>query len=253
MAGPKDQTETSYANLQHLGRRCPDVAIHAAAQHPNPPVAFSHWRCTPGGRHISQCEKSHHDISARVPRTKALMTERTQVELSSVFPRRVWRGLLAVVLTLGISSGAAADVLGGRVVAVADGDTITVLDAGKAQHVVRLSGIDAPEKKMPFGQRSKQSLSDLVYGRWVEVEGEKNDRYGRLVGKVLASGRDVNLAQIQAGMAWHYKEYQREQTLPDRGMYAESESKAATAKRGLWAAPNPVPPWDWRKARRRKD
>ena len=78
---------------------------------------------------------------------------------------------------------------------------IKVLDADKVQHVVRLSGIDAPEKKMPFGQRSKQNLSDLVYGKWVEVEGEKTDRYGRLVGKVLVNGKDANLAQVQAGMA----------------------------------------------------
>ncbi len=79
--------------------------------------------------------------------------------------------------------------------------------------------------------------------------GEKNDRYGRLVGKVLVNGRDANLAQIQAGMAWHYKEYQREQTVTDRQLYAEAESHAAMTKQGLWADPNPVPPWDWRKAR----
>ncbi len=181
------------------------------------------------------------------------MTACAQQQLSPAFPRRVWRGLLAVVLTLGISLGVAADVIQGKVVAVTDGDTVKVLDANKVEHAVRLSGIDAPEKKMPFGQRSKQSLSDLVYERWVEVEGEKNDRYGRLVGKVSVNGRDANLAQIQAGMAWHYKEYQREQPVPDRRMYAEAESKAAMAKEGLWADPNPVSPWDWRKARRRKD
>ncbi|HQR98195.1 MULTISPECIES: thermonuclease family protein [unclassified Polaromonas] len=170
-----------------------------------------------------------------------------------LFSRRAWRGLLFTMLALGLSIVAAAAVLEGRVVAVTDGDTVKVLDANKFEHVVRLSGIDAPEKRMPFGQRSKQNLSDLVYGRWVEVEGEKNDRYGRLVGKVLVKGRDANLAQIQAGMAWHYKEYQREQTVPDRRMYAEAESMASMAKRGLWTDHNPVPPWDWRKARRRKD
>lgn len=254
MAAPKDQTETSHANLQHLACPCGSDAFHAAAQHPpKPTVAVSCSPRTPCKQHISQCKECHRDDGASLPDTKALMTECTQHQLSPAFPHRVWRGLLAVVLTLGISSGAEADVLGGKVVAVTDGDTITVLDAGEVQHVVRLSGIDAPEKKMPFGQRSKQSLSDLVYGRWVEVEGEKNDRYGRLVGKVLVNGRDANLAQIQAGMAWHYKEYQREQTLPDRRMYAEAESKAAMAKRGLWADHNPVPPWDWRKERRRKE
>lgn len=106
---------------------------------------------------------------------------------------------------------------------------------------------------MPFGQRSKQSLSDLVYGKWVEVKSEMNDRYGRLVGKIIVNGRDANLAQIHAGMAWQYKVYQREQTAPDRRIYAEAENKAAMARRGLWADPDSVPPWEWRKVRRRKD
>lgn len=144
--------------------------------------------------------------------------------------RRAWRGWLISAVASGFSIAAAATVLEGKVVAVTDGDTVKVLDVSKAEHVVRLAGIDAPEKRMPFGQRSKQSLSDLVYGRWVEVEGEKSDRYGRLVGKVLVNGRDANLAQIQAGMAWHYKEYQREQTVTDRRTYAEAESNAAMTK-----------------------
>ena len=174
------------------------------------------------------------------------------------FPARLcgggaYRGLLVAVLALSLSMAVAAAALKGKVVAVTDGDTVKVLDANKAEHVVRLSGIDAPEKRMAFGQRSKQSMSDLVYGKWVEVEGEKNDRYGRLVGKVLLNGRDINLAQIQAGMAWHYKAYQREQTVQEQRTYAEAESKAAMAKRGLWADASPVPPWEWRKARRQKD
>lgn len=169
------------------------------------------------------------------------------------FSHRVWRGLLTSALALVISAVAGAAVLSGKVVAVTDGDTLKVLDADKVQHVVRLSGIDAPERKMPFGQRAKQNLSALAYGRWVEVEGEKNDRYGRLLGKVLVNGRDANLAQIQAGMAWHYKQYQREQPAPDRQIYAEAEIKAAAARQGLWLDRNPVAPWDWRKERRHKE
>ncbi len=88
------------------------------------------------------------------------------------------------------------------VVHVADGDTITVLDAGKVQHKVRLAGIDAPEKAQPFGQRSRESLADLVAGRTVIVETHKKDRYGRYVGKVILNSRDVNLEQIRRGMAW---------------------------------------------------
>jgi hypothetical protein len=99
---------------------------------------------------------------------------------------------------------------------VADGDTITVLDENRHQHKIRLAGIDAPEKAQDFGQRSKQSLSDQAYRQHVMVETGKTDRYGRLVGKVLVNGQDVNLEQVRRGMAWHYKAYQREQAPADR-------------------------------------
>ncbi len=84
------------------------------------------------------------------------------------------------------------------------------------------------------------------------MEGEKNDRYGRLVGKVLVNGGDANLAQIQTGMAWHYKQYQREQSAEDRQTYAAAEDAAKSKKLGLWAENDPVAPWDWRKDRRGK-
>ena len=129
---------------------------------------------------------------------------------------------------------------------VADGDTITVLDADKVQHKIRLTGIDAPEKKQAFGTCSKQSLSDMVYNKTVTVETVKRDRYGRELGKVLADGKDVNLEQIRAGMAWHYKAYQRDQSAADRQAYAEAENEAKAARRGLWDDPEPVPPWEWR-------
>eukprot|EP01041_Mallomonas_annulata_P033793 gene33793-56465_t len=94
----------------------------------------------------------------------------------------------------------------GRVVGVADGDTITVLDDNKVQHKIRLAGIDAPEKKQPFGQRSKQSLSDLVFDKAVTVETNKRDKYQREVGKVLVDRTDANLEQA----------YEREQPAIDR-------------------------------------
>ncbi len=99
---------------------------------------------------------------------------------------------------------------------VADGDTITVLDTDKVQHKIRLAGIDAPEKKQPFGNRSKESLSDLVFSKTVTVDTGKTDRYGREVGKVLIDGIDANLVQVQRGFAWHYKAYEREQPAVDR-------------------------------------
>lgn len=141
----------------------------------------------------------------------------------------------------------------GRVVGVADGDTVTVLDDHRVQHKVRLAGIDAPEKGMPYGQRSKQHLSDLVFGKTVTLEGDKVDRYGRTVAKVIVNGRDVNLAQIAAGMAWHYKKYDREQSASDRTLYGAEELNARAARRGLWGDAQPVAPWDWRAGKRMKE
>jgi endonuclease YncB( thermonuclease family) len=140
--------------------------------------------------------------------------------------------------------------LEGKVVGVADGDTITVLGAGNQQTRVRLQGIDAPESRQAFGQASKRNLSDLIFGRQVVVEYEKTDQYGRTLGKVLIGGRDVNLEQVKAGLAWHYKYYQDEQSPDDRRLYANAEMEARSAKRGLWADPAPIPPWDFRRGKR---
>ena len=140
--------------------------------------------------------------------------------------------------------------LEGKVVSIADGDTITVLDSGEKQHRIRLTGIDAPESGQAFGTRSRQRLADLVFGKQVIVEYDKKDRYRRTLGKVIVDGRDANLEQIKSGMAWHYKYYESEQPPEDRKTYAEAEVEARAAKRGLWVDPNPVPPWDFRRGRR---
>lgn len=139
-----------------------------------------------------------------------------------------------------------ADTLSGRIVGVSDGDTVTLLDAAYRQHKIRLAGIDAPEKSQPFGQRSKEHLSNRVFGQQVTVEGSKTDRYGRLVGKVIVSGTDVNLMQLRIGMAWHYKAYEKEQTPADRHQYAETERAARHQRVGLWRDTNPHAPWDFR-------
>ena len=116
-----------------------------------------------------------------------------------------------------------AETLTGRVVRVTDGDTIVVLDADKVQHKIRLQGIDAPERHQAFGTKSKEHLSDLVAGKTVEVDYSKYDRYGRVLGIVMVNGEDVNLEQIEAGMAWHYKKYQGEQSASDRIEYSDAE------------------------------
>lgn len=154
---------------------------------------------------------------------------------------------LCLCLLLGSAS---AETIAGKVVGVADGDTVTVLDATKTQHKIRLSGIDAPENAQPFGQRSKENLSRLVFGKQVEVVTEKMDRYGRSVGKIRVGGVDANLEQISAGLAWHYKKYEREQSAEDRGVYARAETAARAAQAGLWRDASQVAPWDWRGCRR---
>ena len=156
-------------------------------------------------------------------------------------------------LVLAFSYPAQAETLSGRVIHIADGDTITVLDASNQQHKIRLAGIDAPEKKQAYGRVSGKRLADLVAGKAVSVEWSKHDKYQRIVGKVLQNGQDACLEQIKAGLAWHYKKYENEQTPPDRSRYAAAEDEARTARRGLWKDANPVPPWEWRKLNARSE
>ena len=129
---------------------------------------------------------------------------------------------------------AKAEVLVGTVVGITDGDTITVIDKDKAEHKVRLMGIDAPESKQDFGNKSKKALSNYIYQREVSVDYKKLDKYKRIVGKVILDKQDVCLAMISDGMAWHYKDYAKEQSKTDRDLYSQAELKAREAKIGLW-------------------
>jgi len=151
--------------------------------------------------------------------------------------------LLALCLVFQVQ----ANTLLGKVFNVADGDTITVLDDTNTQHKIRLAGIDAPEKRQAFGNVSKQGLADMVAGQSVAVEWVKVDKYGRKLGKVLLAGQDANLMQIKRGLAWHYKQYQREQSPTDQQSYAAAEIEASAAKLGLWRDVEQVPPWEFRR------
>ena len=137
--------------------------------------------------------------------------------------------------------------LQGKVVGVADGDTITVLDAQKAQHKIRLQGIDAPEKAQAYGNKSKQSLHEMVHGKQVTVNYQKKDKYGRILGKVLLNGTDVCLEQLKSGMAWHYKQYAKVQSKEDQESYAQAQMTAQAQSIGLWKEKSPTPPWVFRK------
>ena len=154
--------------------------------------------------------------------------------------------LAVIVLALCLVFQAQADTLLGKVIRVADGDTITVLDDTYTQHKIRLAGIDAPEKRQAFGNVSRLSLAEQVAGQSVAVEWFKVDKYGRKLGKVLLAGLDCNLVQVKSGLAWHYKQYQREQSPADQQSYAAAEIEARAAKLGLWRDADPMPPWEFR-------
>jgi len=153
--------------------------------------------------------------------------------------------LLAALLAL-LTSSVNAQSLVGRVVGVADGDTLTLLVDGRVQQRIRLAGIDAPEKAQPFGNRAKQRLSSLVFGRTVTVVGTKQDRYRRLIAKILVDGHDANLEMVASGYAWHYKQYESEQSSVDRVAYGRAEKSARSGRDGLWVDDAPVAPWDYR-------
>lgn len=138
---------------------------------------------------------------------------------------------------------AVADAMTGKVVSIADGDTLTVLVA--REHIkVRLEGIDAPEKGQPFGDQARRELSRLVFGQTVQVEATGQDRYGRTLGRVLLGPIDVNAHLVRQGFAWRYVKYSDDRKLKT------AEEAARRERRGLWADPAPVPPWDWRDSQR---
>lgn len=170
--------------------------------------------------------------------------------------------VLAFIFSLCIlASPLSAKTIRGQVVKVADGDTLTLIDDRKFKYRVRLLGIDAPERDQPYGKESSENLKWLVYGKRVTVEYSKHDRYGRIVGKVLISPQgdifclavdcmrkmDVGLEQINAGTAWHYKRYKRDQYEEDQNLYSSAEQRARKKQLGLWSDKKPTPPWAWRR------
>jgi len=155
--------------------------------------------------------------------------------------------LFALVVLLLVGSSAGAEVITGKVVKVADGDTITIL-VDREQVRVRLANIDTPERKQPWGRRAKQALADLVAGKQVEVEVLDTDRYGRAIGLVRVGGIKANRALVNDGHAWVYPRYNRDPDLPG------IEAEARADRRGLWSLPpaERIPPWKWRQEHRRQ-
>ncbi|WP_421684491.1 nuclease [Stutzerimonas urumqiensis] len=155
------------------------------------------------------------------------------------------KGIALVVLCL-LGGAVQAGSIDCRVVGVSDGDTFTCLNAGKRQIKVRMAEIDTPESKQPFGTRSKQALSALVFGKAVRLDVQDTDRYGRSVARAFVGTTDVNRELVRQGAAWVYRDYLRDRTL------LSIEDEARKAGRGLWALPETerMPPWEWRRAAR---
>ena len=151
--------------------------------------------------------------------------------------------LFAPLLLL-FTLSAQAETLEGKVIKIADGDTLTLLTPSNQQVKIRLAGVDTPERKQPFGNKAKQALSNLAFQKQALIEVEAKDRYGRAIGVVFVDGLNVNAELVKQGMAWVYRKY-----TDDERLYV-LESEAKQAKRGLWLDKNPIPPWEWRRGKR---
>jgi endonuclease YncB( thermonuclease family) len=163
---------------------------------------------------------------------------------------RHFAALTLTVLSLASAALGQEAIVRGRCEAVVDGDTIKALAAGNELLRVRLSWIDAPEKSQAFGQRSKQHLSELVFGREVELHTHGLDRYGQTLAVVMLDGVDINLEQVKSGMAWCYTRYLSEAPADIQASYQQAETEAWEQQRGLWSERDPIPPWEWRKEMR---
>lgn len=159
--------------------------------------------------------------------------------------------LIGALLLVAATLASAAELRNVMVVGVTDGDTITVRDE-KQNYKVRLAGIDAPEKGQPFDKRAHQYLSNLAHEKQAIVDCYKTDEDKRKVCRVWVGGSDIALAQVQAGLAWHFKQFEKEQTARERVAYAQAEDGARLRKRGIWSMAEPVPPWEWRQRKRGK-
>ena len=147
------------------------------------------------------------------------------------------KNILLILFGISLSSSAFEAI----VTAVTDGDTVKIEYQNKTIKV-RLAGIDTPELKQEFGTESKRALEDKVLNKMVYIDGEKEDRYGRLIADLRIGSRWINIELIEEGYAWHYKQYSKNTDL------AKAESSAKKEAKGLWVSHNPIPPWEYRRS-----
>lgn len=150
-----------------------------------------------------------------------------------------------LILIFLLSNISFANDITGKVISIADGDTLTILTSDKKQVKIRLAHIDAPEKKQDFGEKSKQNLANLCFGKNAIAKIQSKDRYKRLIAEVFCDGENANLQQVKSGLAWHYKTYSKNK------IYANAELEAKEQNLGLWILKNPMPPWKFRKSKKR--
>ncbi|BCL74516.1 hypothetical protein JHS3_02520 [Jeongeupia sp. HS-3] len=191
------------------------------------------------------------------------ITQKDIRAVTTLFTARSWATRVSAIVVLALAAWAwwsesraspgmlaAGYEVSGTVVGVADGDTITVLDADRRQYKLRLAFIDAPEKAQPFGAVAKQHLSDLIYRKTVTAEVIDVDRYQRGVALIRLDGVDINYAQVKAGLAWHYTRYADKQARDDFAAYDAALQAAREGRLGLWQQHGAEPPWDFRREQR---
>ena len=150
-----------------------------------------------------------------------------------------------IILSLLLASPGLAGEFSGTVVGVLDGDTIEVVHAHQTERI-RLSGIDCPEKGQAYGQRAKQAMSVQAFGKEVTLRTFGKDRYGRTIADViLPDGDNLNQILVKEGMCWWYRKY-----APGNAVLEDLETDAREKRMGLWSDAQPIPPWEWRKAKR---
>lgn len=157
------------------------------------------------------------------------------------------RSILVIAILFSPIHPALADRLHGQVVRVSDGDTVVVEEASGTRHKIRLLGIDAPESAQAYGPAASEFLRRRALGALATVHWQGRDRYQRLLGQVFVHSEDLGLAQIRAGLAWHYRAYAQDQAADDRLAYAAAELSARSEGQGLWADSKLTAPWDWRR------
>jgi endonuclease YncB( thermonuclease family) len=136
------------------------------------------------------------------------------------------------------------EVISGKVISVADGDTMTILTADKKQIKIRMLGIDAPERGQDFGTVARQQLNNLCYGKTVTVENKGEDQYGRVLGVVYVDGMNVNEYMVRNGLAWYYRHFVNDPRLDSLELLARKD------KVNIWSMKKPIPPYEFRKSRR---